>query len=562
MDQWYYLDGSETRGPVPSQQIVQLIRAGQLSSSTQVAQAGWQTWSPASVALAHLLGGPAPAAAAEIPTYAIRVQCIAGPDAGKAYMISAAEVSIGRVSGIGQNDPHVADNHVVLSWQNNVLFFRTFAGAKVRVANVEVTQGTLSNGQQFQLGASTWQVGSAPIELTNLLSNLGSRLNKLTSTDKLEGFSLAELFSEVFKGRKEGEIEEYFGIGTSKTTPPLEEIKTGWPKPWFFMRVLLFMAGVFFIFYELFDFFGVTRGQRALPGLAVIGSMVVPLAVVFLFWELNTPRNISFPMILILVCLGGAASLFVSFIGFDVANLSWLGASQAGIVEETGKLLAVVLVVRNTKYRYMLNGMVFGAAIGAGFAAFETAGYIVMDGFFRGFLINQFQAMADAGEKGKIGEFISGFLSLLKREGAPQWYFNAHDYGYDQLISILRMRAVHAPITHIAWTSITACALWRVKGANKFRINMLFDPLFLRVFAIPVVLHMTWNSNFLEFEGFLGYLKPILLGIIAWYLIFTLVQQGLRQIRDMQVAHAETEYKRTQEILTTSGRFRAQPTAR
>src|SRR5262249_46213920 len=156
--------------------------------------------------------------------------------------------------------------------------------------------------------------------------------------------------------------------------------------------------------------------------------------------------------------------LFVSFIGFDVANLNWLGASQAGIVEETGKLLAVVLVVRNTKYKYMLNGMVFGAAIGAGFAAFETAGYIMMDGFFRGVLINQFQAMADMGEKGKINEFIGGFLSLLKREGAPDWYFMAHNYGYDQLISILRMRAAHAPITHIAWTSITACALWRVKG--------------------------------------------------------------------------------------------------
>jgi len=116
-DQWYYLDGSETRGPVPSAQIAQLIKAGSLSPATQVAQAGWPKWSAASVSLSHLLGGSQPglgpaAAQAEPPTYAIKVQCVSGPDAGRAYMIAAAEVSLGRVSGIGQNDPQVAENHV------------------------------------------------------------------------------------------------------------------------------------------------------------------------------------------------------------------------------------------------------------------------------------------------------------------------------------------------------------------------------------------------------------------------------------------------------------------
>src|SRR5258708_24270116 len=118
-----------------------LIRSGSLNSTTKVAQAGWQTWSPASVALANLLGGGPQGAAVDAPTYAIKVQCVSGPDAGKAYMSSAPEVSLGRVSGIGQQDPGVGENHVVLSWQNNVLYFRTFAGAKLRVAGMEVTQG-------------------------------------------------------------------------------------------------------------------------------------------------------------------------------------------------------------------------------------------------------------------------------------------------------------------------------------------------------------------------------------------------------------------------------------
>ncbi|HXP86050.1 MAG TPA: PrsW family glutamic-type intramembrane protease [Bryobacteraceae bacterium] len=547
-DQWYYLAGTETRGPVPSAEIVRLIHSGSLAPATQVAQAGWQTWSPASVALANLLGGASAGALAGFgvgagapyvapqPTYAIKLQCVAGPDAGKAYMIGVAEVSLGRVSGIGEHDPQVSENHVVVSWQNNVIHFRTFPGAEVRVAGNPVTQGTLSNGQQFQMGASIWQVGSAPVELTNLLGNLGSRLNQLASTEKLEGFSLGQMFSETFKGRKEGEVESYFVVGTTKTTPPLEEVETGWPKPWFFMRVFIFMAGVYLCFYWMFDTF---HNPRLIPGLIMMGSMVVPLTVAFFFWEMNTPRNISFHMVLRLVCLGGVISLAVSLIGFNIANLEWLGAASAGIVEETGKLLAVVLVVRNLRYRWILNGMACGAAIGAGFAAFETAGYAFSDGFFDTFLTYFV----------KNPDHIDSLKDLVGQ---------AVYVGNDGMLNLIHSRSYFAPFAHVLWTAITAGALWRVKGAEKFRFSMLTEPTFMRTFMIPMLLHMTWNSPLLQFGGLLGLAKYALLGIIGWYVAFTLIQQGLRQVREAQLTQAQTEYKRTQEVITTSGRFRVQ----
>jgi RsiW-degrading membrane proteinase PrsW (M82 family) len=546
VDQWYYLVGQETRGPVQSAEIVRLIRAGSLNSSALVAQAGWQTWSPASTALANLLSppplpgpskpgvvpGPVPAPAEPL-TYAIKVQCISGPDQGKAYMISLAEVSLGRVSGIGQGDPSVAENHVVLSWQRNVLHFRTFPGSKLRVAGVEVTQGTLSNGQQFQLGSSIWQVGSAPVELTSLLGTLGARLAKLTSTDKLEGFSLTAMFSEVFKGRKAGEVEDYLIVGTPKTTPHIDDVQTGWPKPWFFMRVLIFMAVVYFIFFQMFD---ISENARIVPGLIIMGSLVVPLATVFLFWELNTPRNVSFHMVLILVCLGGVISLAVSLIAFDVAHLEWLGAASAGICEETGKLLTVILVVRNTKYKYILNGLVFGAAIGGGFGAFETAGYAFNDGFFN--------------------SFLTYFLRHSNDEAIEKLVGHALVVGYDGMITLIHRRSYYAPFMHVAWTAISAGALWRVKGANPFRIGMLFDPRFLRTFFVPVLLHMFWNSPLLRFPGALGLIKPILVGGIGWYVVLGLVQEGMRQIREEQLTRTRIEYDKTQQVLTTTGRFR------
>jgi RsiW-degrading membrane proteinase PrsW (M82 family) len=110
----------------------------------------------------------------------------------------------------------------------------------------------------------------------------------------------------------------------------------------------------------------------------------------------------------------------------------------------------------------------------------------------------------------------------------------------------------------VLWTAITAGALWRVKGAEKFRFSMLTEPTFMRTFLIPMLLHMTWNSPFLQFTGFLGLAKYALLGTIGWYVAFTLIQQGLRQVREAQLNQAQTEYKRTQEVITTSGRFRVQ----
>lgn len=40
----------------------------------------------------------------------------------------------------------------------------------------------------------------------------------MAGTDKLEGFSLAEMFSEGFKKRTQEETDEYFTVGTARTT--------------------------------------------------------------------------------------------------------------------------------------------------------------------------------------------------------------------------------------------------------------------------------------------------------------------------------------------------------
>ena len=43
----------------------------------------------------------------------------------------------------------------------------------------------------------------------NLISNFVEKTHKVAGVEKLEGFSLGEIFSEIFRKRSEKEVEEY-----------------------------------------------------------------------------------------------------------------------------------------------------------------------------------------------------------------------------------------------------------------------------------------------------------------------------------------------------------------
>jgi RsiW-degrading membrane proteinase PrsW (M82 family) len=426
----------------------------------------------------------------------VELRCVSGPDAGRIFSVGTLPAVLGRSAGIGHADPAVADNHVMVNWQDGGLHFRVFEGRQIDVDGLRATDGVLFPAQRFRMGASTWEVGRAP-SLGNMVEALATRLNRIASTDKLEGFSLREMFSEVFQRRTPEEIDACFAVGTARTTPRIEDVETGWPKPWFFLRVLGFVALIYLGFTYGWEQF---RNTNLIPGLILMGSTAMPLATVFLFWEMNTPRNVSFHRVLMMVCLGGIVSLIVSLFGFQAANLSWLGASQAGIVEEAGKLLAVVMIVRHSRYQYILNGMLFGAAAGAGFAIFESAGY--------------------------------AFNVLLEYRSGVAMQAN------------IQMRALLSPFGHVAWTAITAGALWRARHGGPLTAKVIGDVRFWRAFLIPVVLHMIWNSPLPSLMN-LKYLVP---GLIAWFVVFGLVQQGLLQVRQEQIHSARA-------ILTESRRL-------
>jgi RsiW-degrading membrane proteinase PrsW (M82 family) len=125
----------------------------------------------------------------------------------------------------------------------------------------------------------------------------------------------------------------------------------------------------------------------------------------------------------------------------------------------------------------------------------------------------------------------------------------AMQQGVSQMLSILFLRGILAPLGHVAWTAIAAGAFWRVKADKPFSLGMLFDKRFLMAFMIPVALHAIWDAPIqLPFEG-----NQILTGLVTWYVVFGLVQQGLKQVKAEQKTHLQVTLETVEASLQPAG---------
>lgn len=203
--------------------------------------------------------------------------------------------------------------------------------------------------------------------------------------------------------------------------------------------------------------------------------------------------------------MGGLAAICA--VSFEYMNA--VAGKLPGIVEETAKLLAVILVVRSARYKYQLNGILFGAAVGAGFAAFETTWYA-------------------------MESFLPALIQGLVQQGlqVQQAFSTATAAMVDELV----VRGVLAPFGHMPWTAIAAGAFWRIKQDKPTSASMLLNTSFLKTLAIPIVMHTLWDASVLfpNLPTVISICLWIGTGVTTWYVLFGLIQQGLRQVRDVQ----------------------------
>ncbi len=354
-------------------------------------------------------------------------------------------------------------------------------GLKAKFCSVCGNSLTSNNSKQDQMEMQKEDV------LKKVKKGVGGFVNTINEMTGQEGnveIRLKELVSGVLKKHSLAEREELFVCGTEKTTPKESEMVADWPKPWLFSRIFLLFSIVFIGLLIVIVEFGNMNG---VPGAMFVGAFTVPFSLVIFFWETNVPRNISIFDVISTFFVGGVFSLISTLLLYDVVGvgeLDYIGAILVGIVEEVGKIIVVGHYIKKQNTKYILNGLLLGACVGAGFAVFETAGYA-----FRVLLYSQ-------------------------------------DIYY--MIKILFLRAVLSIGAHTVWTAIAAVGLVLAKGENEFENHHYYKPQFLKFLVLVIVLHAIWDMP-ITFGSSI-HLVPVLLCIIAITVALILLSSGLRQV--------------------------------
>lgn len=310
------------------------------------------------------------------------------------------------------------------------------------------------------------------------------------------------LFSDVFKKHTTQEAEDIFICGTSRTTPPLSEVSDSWPRPWLYSRVFMCFVVTYILLYICSVAF---NNPNAYPGLIIVGSFAVPFTTLVMFMEVNAFKNISVYDVMKFFLIGGCASLVVTLFLFNLdivdtdLSSTW-GAMMVGIIEEVGKLVIVYLLVKQLKScNYILSALLAGACVGAGFAAFESAGYALQP-------MLQIANMA--------GAYGMGIPGADLMEAAT---------------SSIYLRGILAPGGHVAWAAITGAALVIAKGVGPLTTDVFSNGRFWKIFAIPVVLHGLWDAPVFE-----GYLKLTALILAVWIVVLILINMGLDEVKNLK----------------------------
>ena len=163
------------------------------------------------------------------------------------------------------------------------------------------------------------------------------------------------------------------------------------------------------------------------------------------------------------------------------AGGNFIHAMTTALIEEHAKVLATAYFIKEMKdKRYILNGLLIGGAVGAGFAAFETAGYILRNG---------------------------GDVAF--------W------------------RALLAIGMHVSWAGVTGAAIMIVlkKNNNNFNWNLIWSGESLRFLILVILLHGLWNTIF--FATALEYVKWGGLTIIIWLAIMIILNRGLKEVNEL-----------------------------
>lgn len=118
-----------------------------------------------------------------------------------------------------------------------------------------------------------------------------------------------------------------------------------------------------------------TGNANLIPTLVLLGSFLVPVS--FVAWAYDhRDQAITVEMMFKCFVVGGILGVLgASVLESYLLHPSWWIFVGVGLIEEGVKLAALWFVTRNMTTRSVHSGVILGATVGFGFAAFESSGY-------------------------------------------------------------------------------------------------------------------------------------------------------------------------------------------
>ncbi|MFI7609167.1 PrsW family intramembrane metalloprotease [Micromonospora sp. NPDC049366] len=196
----------------------------------------------------------------------------------------------------------------------------------------------------------------------------------------------------------------------------------------------------------------VTGNVNLVPTIILVGAFLVPVA--FVAWAFNRADAVlTVQKIFTAFLYGGVLGVLGASVleAAIVRNTSMAGFLGVGLIEEGVKLLVLWLMARRLAGYTTRDGLVLGATVGFGFAAFESAGYA-------------FQALFAQ----------QGGLSLLG------------------VVETELLRGILTPFGHGLWTAIVGAALFTVAGRRGH--VTLFAGRVAGAYVLVSLLHALWDA--------------------------------------------------------------------
>jgi RsiW-degrading membrane proteinase PrsW (M82 family) len=192
----------------------------------------------------------------------------------------------------------------------------------------------------------------------------------------------------------------------------------------------------------------VTSNANLVPTLILIGSFLVPFSVV-LFVAERISSSITVTHLMVAFFVSGVSGILgASLLEASLNPSVWLYL-VVGFIEEFVKGVLLVVIGRTLVPKTARQGALVGAVVGAGFAAFESAGY--------------------------------AFNATITSQGL-------------NLVALLQtevIRAVLTPLGHVLWTALLGAAIFAA-SRDGVRYRLTFGV--VAVFVGVSILHGLWDA--------------------------------------------------------------------